>query len=567
MKLEVFKNSWMGYAAVILITFGCTKPNILRPEDPPDVIKSGVNSNTTLDWNTTYQPIQGFGVFAGRAIPFFESAHRDTVLAKLFGDNGLRLNMIRGEILWTYAYNPSNWNVALHAPGVDITTDPKNAAYRELDWLKKQELSQFWILKKAIERYKVPIVYASAWSPPLAMRTNPKSDRPGTMEIMRYADALYNHKDTTGMLDFLKNRDTSIAGADILFNTLNFKTSADSYARYIAGYLRAYQHEGIRFYGVSPANEPDNIAAEWANCVWSPKQLGQFVSNNLRPVLNSSSFSHVKILSPEAASWKASNGYLKGFTLDNSGSLLEQTGNAIVLGLKQAFFGKEAMDQSNIDIYATHTYSDATDVGDQWNSGGKAGGLLDLMPGSLGVSGKPVWVTEASDATFAADASMTEGLRLGINIFNALTTGNASAYTFWLGLLDTRNNEALIWEDGSTGPLTYPKLYDVMGNFSRYIGAGYVRIGATQPNPDLRIVAFKDPSSGKFSIVVINSGNTNQNCTFNLTGFTSHSLTGYLTSDASSGRWQSGVIPANANGTFNVVAPAKSIVTYTGVKN
>lgn len=564
MKLEVFKNPWLGYAAVVLMAFGCTKPTILRPENPSDIIKPVVNSNTTLDWNTTHQCIQGFGVFAGRAIPFFESVHRDTVLANLFSDNGLRLNMIRGEILWTYAYNPSNWNVALHAPNVDITTDPRNAAYRELDWLKKQELSQFWILKKAKERYKVPIVYASAWSPPLAMRINPKSEKPGTMELVKYIDALINKKDTTGMLDFIRH---GASGPDTLFNTLNFHTSANSFAHYIAGYLRAYQNEGVHFYGVSPANEPDNIAAEWANCVWSPKQLGQFVSNNLRPVLNSSGFSNVKILSPEAASWKASNAYLNGFTLDNSGTFLENTANAIVFGFMQAFFGKEPMDQSNIDIYATHSYSDAADAGEQMRTGGKAGGLLDLKPGSLSVSGKPVWVTEASDATAPADTSMTEGLRLGINIFNALTTGNASAYTFWLGLLDTRNNEALIWGDGSAGPLTYPKLYDVMGNFSRYIGAGYVRIGATQPNPDLRIAAFKDPASGKFSIVAINSGALDQNCTLSLAGFKSGSLTGYLTSDASSTHWKSGVIPVNINGTFNVVVPAKSIVTYTGVKN
>ena len=567
MKRKVFKRTWLGYAVIAVTVFGCTKPTVFQLENPSGVTKPAINTSAALDWNTTYQRIQGFGVFAGRAIPFFESAHRDTVLANLFGDNGLRLNILRGEILWTYAYNPSNWNVALHDPRVYITTDPRSAAYRQLDWLKKQELSQLWILKKATERYKVPIVYASAWSPPLAMRINPKSEKPGTMELMKFIDALVNKKDTTGMLDFLKNGNSFASGADTLFNTLNFKTSSDSYARYIVGYLRAYQKEGVKFYGVSPSNEPDNIAAEWANCVWSPKQLGQFISSNLRPVLNSSGFSNIKILSPEAASWNMSNEYLNGFTQNKAGWWLPQTAKFLLLGFKRAFFGEKPVDQSNIDIYATHSYADAFNVEDQLNTGFKAGGLLDLKPGSLSVSGKPIWVTEASDATAPADTSMTEGLHLGINIFNALTTGNASAYTFWLGLLDSKNNEALIWGDGATGPLTYPKLYDVMGNFSRYIDAGYVRIGATQPNPDLRITAFKDPSSGKFSIVAINSGALDQNCTLSLTGFKSGSLKGYLTNDASSSHWQSSAIPVNANGTFNVIVPAKSIVTYTGVKN
>jgi O-glycosyl hydrolase len=563
MKRKVFKSAWLGYAVIAVTAFGCTKPTIFQMEDPSGIIKPAINTSATLDWNTTYQSIQGFGVFAGRAIPFFESRHRDTVLANLFGDNGLRLNMLRGEILWTYPYT-SNWNLMLHAPNVDVTTDPQSAAYKALPDEKKQELSQLWILKAAKQRYQVPIMYASSWTPPLAMRMNPRSAVPGTMKLAAYMDAIINHKDTTGILDSIRN---IISSTDVLFNTLNFTTSADSYAHYIAGFLRAHQNEGINFYGVSPSNESDNVVAPWANCVWSPMQLGQFVSNNLRPVLNSSGFHSVKILSPEAASWASSKDYLNGFKMNSSGSLIAQGVNLLVFTLKKAFFGEQPMDQRNIDIYATHTYSDAADAQEQLNTGFKAGGLLDLKPNSLAVSGKPIWVTEASDAMAPADTSMAEGLHLAINIFNALTTGNANAYTFWLGLLNDRNNEALIWEDGAGRRLIYPKIYDVMGNFSRYIGAGYIRIGATEPNPDLRIAAFKDPVSGKFSIVAINTGTDNQNCTLNLTGFKSGSLTGHLTGDATSSRWQSSVIPVNANGTFNVTVPAKSIVTYTGVKN
>lgn len=564
MKAGMFKHSTL-YVAIVFTVLGCSKPGVIEIGDP-SVIKP-VMSTTTLDWNTTYQRIDGFGVFAGRASPFFESVHRDTVLAKLFGDNGLRLNMVRAEIMWTHAYNPSTWEVALHDRSVNINTNRQHAAYQALEWHKKQEIGTFWILKKIKERYKVPIVYGSSWSPPLAMRINPGSALPGTMLLKAYIDSVVKKGDTTGLLDGFKKKNGVIgSGADTLFNTLNFETSANNYARYLAGFLRAYQKEGINFYGVSPSNEPDNIAAEWANCIWSPRQLGQFISDNLRPVLNSSGFSKVKILSPEAASWASSNDYLTGLKKTNGEWWLTEAIGILVFGLKSAFFGTEPMDLRNIDIYATHSYSDAANVDAQWKAGGKAGGLLELQPHSLAVSGKPVWVTEASDAMAPADISMTEGLRLGISMFDALTTGNASAYTFWLGFLDRRNNEALIWGDGATGPLTYPKLYDVMGNFSRYIGAGYVRIGATQPNADLRMVAFKDPASGKFTIVAINTGDKDQHCTLSLTGFSSGSLTGFLTSDASSSHWRSDIVAVNANGTFNVLVPAKSIVTYTGIK-
>ena len=511
MKKGLFRITWPGCVIAAATMFGCSKENIVKPTSNQGlsntnllVAKAVVASNATLDWNTTYQSIQGFGVFAGRDTDFFQSAHRDTALANLFGDNGLRLNMIRGEIQYTYPYNSSTWNVTVQPAGVDITTDPKSAAYTSLPSDRRRELSQLWILKTVKQRYNIPLMFATAWTPPLAMRKDPNT--PG-------------------------------GGGVFTPNTLNFNTSSDNYAHYIAGFLQAYQNQGINFYGVSPANEPENVTATWANCPWMPINLGQFISNNLRPILNSAGFSNVKIISPECASWGTSNNFLNGWYI----------------------LSPLAMDKSNIDIYATHGYTNVF--------AGQQGGYLDQNANSLNVSGKSIWVTEASDPNASTNASMTEGMKLGINIYNALTTGNANAYSFWLGILSFNNNESLIWTNTADGSLTYPKQYDVMGNFSRYIGSGYVRFSATQPNSNLRITAFKDPSSGKFSIVAINSGTNDQSCTLSLSGFASSSLTGYLTNDSSSVHWQSSTISANASGTFNITIPANSIVTYTGVKN
>ncbi|RAJ88001.1 hypothetical protein CLV59_101766 [Chitinophaga dinghuensis] len=69
----------------------------------------GVDSaNIALNWSQGLQPIQGFGAFAGRVTPFFESANRDTIMSLLWGSAGLQLNIIRGEILYTSLIHSTN---------------------------------------------------------------------------------------------------------------------------------------------------------------------------------------------------------------------------------------------------------------------------------------------------------------------------------------------------------------------------------------------------------------------------------------------------------------------------
>ncbi|AOM76294.1 glycoside hydrolase [Pedobacter steynii] len=454
-------------------------------------------ADITVNWDQTYQRIDGFGAFGGRIVPFFESQKRDSIMAYLWGANGLQLNMVRGKVLHTYGFNQQSGVVTIKPAGVDIDVDVNSSTYQTLTDIQKEHLGQLWILKKIKERYQVPIMFASTWTPPLYMKTNPNSE------------------------------------SGKWFNGLNFSTSSTAFARYLAGFAKAYQNEGINFYAISPSNEPENVFSDWDASYWNSAHLGEFVTNNLRPALNQQGLGSTKILSSENAAWGTANTFLAG------------------------------MDRSNVDILAGHGY---VEIGELIT--GKRGLNQNPVTWNYATGNKPVWMTETSDDGGTYDNTIGGGLKLATSMHKFLAECNVNAFVYWLGMLAIRNNESLICTNGD-GSLDFPKTYDVMGQFSRYIHAGYFRFGATvQNNSVLKVSAYKDPATGKFSLVAINPGTDALNCTLHLQGFAAGSLISYQTTGSSSNHWQQGTpVSVAADGSFSLTVPAQSVITFTGVKN
>jgi glucuronoarabinoxylan endo-1,4-beta-xylanase len=456
---------------------------------------NSTRTQITLDWNKTYQEIRGFGTFGGRILPFFESPKRDSVMEYLLGESGLKLNILRGKILHTYPFDKKNGNVTVKPAGVDITADLKGDVYKKLTTDQKEQLAQVWILKTAKERYHLPILFASAWTPPL----------------------------------YMKMDTTSISGKS--FNGINKNFTAD-FANYMAGFTKAFQKEGIDFYAVSPTNEPDNILNDWDASYWTPEQLGEFTTSLLRPALDKQGLKTTKIMSGEAAAWATAN------------SLLTD------------------MDKSKVDILAGHGYVEIADL-----IFGKRGLNQRPKPWDFNTKGKQVWLTETSEDGAEYNSTMKAGLNLATSMHKFLAECNVNAFVYWLGMLNIKNQEALICTN-SDGNLEFPKTYDVMGQFSRYIHAGYIRFNADVVNGDaVKVSAYKDPKSDKFSIVVINTGDKEIKCSMNLKGFLAGNLNGYITADNVSGHWQkTAPIKFVVKGNFDVNLPPLSVVTYTGTK-
>ncbi|MNN36567.1 Glucuronoxylanase XynC precursor [compost metagenome] len=220
------------------------------------------------------------------------------------------------------------------------------------------------------------------------------------------------------------------------------------------------------------------------------------------------------------------------------------------------------MDRSNVDILAGHGYVEITEL-----IGGKRGFNQSPSKWTFSTGGKPMWVTEASDDGGNYDAGIEGGLKLAVNMHKLLADCDASAYVFWLGMLAFQNNEALICTR-SDGSLEFTKAYDVMGHYSRFIKANYKRINVAVQNANgLLISAYKDPQTGKFVMVVTNTGSSSVPLDINLSGFVAGQLSNYQTTATSAGHWGlAGMVAPTANGVYSLTIPAKSVSTLEGTK-
>ena len=195
-------------------------------------------------------------------------------------------------------------------------------------------------------------------------------------------------------------------------------------------------------------------------------------------------------------------------------------------------------------IYADHTYGINT----------IAGGKDGFAPIS-GLNGHQIWETEHTGDD--PGLGITAGLNEAQSIYDIVYIAQASAYHHWwtnatggAGLLDGN------WQT--------TKLFSAMAQFSKFIRPGWVAVGESDDNNGLRISAFKNPATGDFATVLVNTGSSAITETINLNGAYAPVLTPWVTT-ATLDVAQQQSIPATGNGSsFTYTIPAKSIVTLTG---
>jgi O-glycosyl hydrolase len=277
------------------------------------------------------------------------------------------------------------------------------------------------------------------------------------------------------------------------------------YANFLADYVQNSAADGIPIDAISLAVEPD--MATTISPIWTQQEFA-----DLLPIVANTFRSRgitTKIMLPETVPWD--------FTLASQ------------------IMADPALAQY-VDVLADHGY----DQSDK-----------PLAPISNSM-GKPLWMTE----TILNDASLTpmqNALWLASNIHDAFTVADASMYLYY-------------WMNGGDQYLMSNwvpnKRFWALGNYSRFVRPGWVMIGETDDG-GLDLTTFKDPVSGKFAIVAVNSGTSNLTETYNLSGISATSVTPYVTS-ATDDLKQYGAIALSGNA-FSATIAAGSVVTYYGI--
>lgn len=245
----------------------------LPAEQIPADARSTLGADVVLQWNNEEQTIDGFGVAqAGWSDYLYAHRKRQEIMDVMFGQDGLRLSILRGEVFPHYDETTFNMdediNLSLDDPFFDI--DFNRDENRVAEGIAQRN-GQLWIMKKAKQEYGVDKLIFSVWSALAYMKSNGSTSQ-----------------------GFLK------------------RGSYQAFADYLSNFCDAYTAAGLPVYAISPANEPE-YAASWNSCLWLPgtTTLGPFIVNNLGPKLRQT-HPETRIIFGENAQWSAILGFIMG---------------------------------------------------------------------------------------------------------------------------------------------------------------------------------------------------------------------------------------------------------------
>jgi O-glycosyl hydrolase len=359
-------------------------------------------------------------------------------------------------------------------------------------------------------------------------------------------------------------------------NRLNLKADKyDEYADFMAEAAKNYTQSGTPIDYISPINEPQ---WDWAAPVGgNASQEGTAAQNTecykVVQELNSSILS--KGLSTKIAFGEAGNhGHVYTVNTGARTNQLEYFWNPTSAGYLGNFPTVEK-------IISSHSYGSQPDVA-------KLISNRNTIPSKLAaVTGNTVknWQTEYCILT---GEDQTEGnvRDLGINsalyiarvIHTDLAIGNASAWHWWLGVSSGDYKDGLVYitnqsgtmgalpETKSDGLIFKSKMLWAMGNYSRFIRPGMIRVdanlsgitNATAAATSMMISAYKNPTTKELVTVVINYGTNEEKVKFSGVNYTTSTIKSYTT-DALR-ELQSGTVSA----TSSISVGPRSITTYVG---
>lgn len=299
---------------------------------------------------------------------------------------------------------------------------------------------------------------------------------------------------------------------------------------------RAAGLTSARFY-VSMMNEPD-ITPSYPQTAWTTTQALAFMDNNLGAAVATWAATNPSALTPqivfgETSLWANFATWVNAAEADSTA-------------------------KGYITQYATHQYG--------------SGGPVSAPPSPIS---HPIWQTECFNQNDAYDSGMTDAMDVMGYINAALTTGNASAWLYFLAEdVSDNNNSGLTGTNASNfgNPVlsladwnapTFPKRAYCMGNFSKFVRPGSIRIAATGAPAGVDILAFT--MNLNLIVVCINTNASSTAITVNLSHISAQTVTPWVT-DATHNLVQQANIAA-ASGSFSTTLSATSVTTFVSLPN
>jgi len=495
------------------------------------------------DPDITYQQIDGFGAsdawraqFVGKNWPLELREHiADLLFSQAFDPQGNPRGI--GLSLWRF-----NLSAGTAEQGDDSEIGTSDNPWRRgecflnaegsYDWNKLE--GQRWFLKAAKER-GVEKLLAFPNSPPVHFTTNGKGFSP------------------KGVIH------------------LNLKPGyMDDYAGYMAEVLEHFNREGIFFDYLSPVNEP-----QWD---WDGH------SQEGTPALNEEIYTLTKYLSQELES----RGLKTRIVIGEAGTIRHAVLSMRMLGMPadgrddqaRFFFSKESPfyigDLPNVEFtISAHSYHSVWPINEQVQNRKLVNQMIKQTNPELGYWMSEYCILQENDEIargHGRDLSMKTALYVARVLHHDMVLTNAKSWQWWTAISQVDFKDGLVYlDDGSEGEsgrmggniesLRYngevreSKLLWVLGNYSRFVRPGMVRVKcelSEQQSPEngILVSAYKDPVGQSIVTVLINLSEEERKAHMGEEG----SVSTYITDKSRN----MGYLSQHANA---IILPPRSVVT------
>lgn len=200
------------------------------------------------------------------------------------------------------------------------------------------------------------------------------------------------------------------------------------------------------------------------------------------------------------------------------------------------------------------------------NADPTAAGLVDIVAvheyfGNDGpITGWPLWQTEVSELGGVWNPSMADGLSWAKKIHGAVADSNCTAWHYWTlkNLSFQDDNASLVRNNNEVAKRGW-----ALAHYARYARPGMRRIPASAVPSNVYISAYRDTTTGAFSIICINDSSSSATLNLSVTGATpTGSVVPHRTSASEDMATLTTVTPVGSS--IPVTLAANSITTFTG---
>ncbi len=459
----------------------------------------------TVNTKKTYQTMEGFGASAawwaqdvGGWTETGASGEelRSEILNLLYGEDGIGLDI--------YRYNLGAGSKAEDA------SDYSDAWRKTQSFLRPDgtvdyalDANAVWCMEKAVSLGVDNVVFFSN-SAPDTMTINGKVHADKDLERVDYVDD---------------------NGNNVYYSKPNLDASQyGNFAKYVLDAAAHFKAKGIPVKAVSPINEP-----QWS---WQGGQEGCHYEPDEVVALYKAFLSEMEA---------------RGMT-DVELSMFE-SGQPFGDTLKRYLepIMKDAELKEKIAALETHSY---------WGTAEQKEKTARYM--RLKYPKLPVRCTEWTEMVNGRDVTMDSALVLANTVYEDLTILDAQSWSYWIAVSAYDYRDGLIYVDRSAHTYETTKRLYALGNFSKFVDPGAVRVDVkTGKDSPLSAVAFDNGDN--LAVIVINSTDAEQTFTAKFSGTAASAVTAYVTDETHN---LEKTVTADAAHTESLTVSPQSVTTF-----